>query len=205
MYWFVAILIIIILIPVIALVVSWRVILSYKNNNFTVKIGGVNFQFTVFSSNKFKKVKKEEKYIKIPKTSFDKVKQKTLIFKDIYKDEKNEIISILKTLGQKFDIKKLDISVNFGFGDAAVTGIANVFIWNGVNAIVHFLEKYINITDKTNIAIYPNYTESCFEPNFELVFDVKLISFIGLILRMKELHKRKQSEFNKIKEIDKNG
>ncbi len=184
--------------------VSWRVILSYKNSNFIVKIGGNNFQFTVFSSNKIKKGKRE-KYIKIPKTSFDIVKQKVLIGKNIFKDEKYEIISILKAFGQKFDIINLNIAVNFGFGDAAITGIANGFIWNGTSAIVSFIQKHIDIQDKTNIAVYPNYLKNCFEANFELVFNVRLISFLGIILRARDFFKRNQSEFNKIKEIDKNG
>lgn len=204
MYWVITIFAILILIPVITLMVSWRVILSYKNNNFIVKIGGNNFQFIVFSSNKIKKGKKE-KYIKIPKTSFDKVKQKVLIGKNIFKDEKYEIISILKAFGQKFDIINLNIAVNFGFGDAAITGIANGFIWNGISAIVSFIQKHIDIQNKTNIAVYPNYLESCFEANFELVFNVRLISFLGIILRARDFYKRNQSEFNKIKEIDKNG
>ena len=184
--------------------VSWRVIISYKNSNFIVKIGGNNFQFTVFSSNKIKKGKKE-KYIKIPKTSFDTVKQKGLIFKNLFKEEKYEIISILKAFGQKFDIIYLNIAINFGFGDAAITGIANGFIWNGVKSIVSFLMKHIDIEDKTNIAIYPNYIESCFEASFEFVFNVRLISFLGIILRVRDLYKRNKNEFDKIKEIDNNG
>ena len=204
MYWFITIFLILILIPVIALMVSWRVILSYKNSNFIVKIGGNNFQFTVFSSKKIKKGK-NGKYIKIPKTSFDTVKQKSLIFKNLFKEEKYEIISILKAFGQKFDIINLNIAINFGFGDAAITGIANGFIWNGVNSIVSFLMKHIDIEDKTNIAIYPNYIESCFEASFEFVFNVRLISFLGIILRVRDFYKRNKNEFDKIKEIDNNG
>lgn len=204
MYWFITIFTILILIPLIALMVSWRVILSYKNNIFIVKIGGNNFQFTVFSSDKIKKGKKE-KYIKIPKTSFEVVKQKGSIFKNIFKNEKHEIISILKSFGQKFDIINLNISVDFGFGDAAITGIASGFIWNGISAIVSFVKKHIDIEGKTNIAVYPNYIESCFEANCQLVFNVRLISFLGIILRARDFYKRNKSEFDKIKEIDKNG
>ncbi|OQB15915.1 MAG: hypothetical protein BWY15_00041 [Firmicutes bacterium ADurb.Bin193] len=170
----------------------WRVTVRYVKNVFTVDVGN----FTVYSS---AKGKKDDKYIKTPKLSFKELTDKYGALKAFYRDEKCEIVSILQEAQRRFDIKKLNFSVDFGFGDAAVTGIASGFLWGCVGGASAFLKKYWELDKKLNIALCPQFTKTCFEMNINLIFysrPIKMIEIVKRIVRLCKRNRERLSVFN---------
>jgi hypothetical protein len=188
MWIFFTILCIIILLLTFIAVHKWRLTLQYKNGNFTVRV----WRLTIYSFSV--KRKKDKQYIKIPKINYNNILKKIKIFKQFYQDEKQEIAHILKETEKRAELKKLGISITFGFSDAAVTGIANGIIWGAVSGIVSFINKYVNIKDKTSIAVYPTYTKSCFDISVFIIFDTRLIKALYVARRAKKLYNRYSTE-----------
>ncbi len=173
----------IILLLVYLITKKWRVTIAYKNKKFSVKIGF----FYLYSP---KRKRKDEKYIKIPKLSFSELRSKAESVMAVCKLEKNEIASLLKEISRVPEIKTFNLAVTFGFGDAAVTGIANGMVWGIITFIVSFVRKYIDIEKKTNLAVYPDYTNACFEVDFLFSFDIRLYKFFEIRKKADILYKR---------------
>ncbi len=134
---------------------------------------------------------------------YDDFDDETLLFEDKYKrmkhvinllrrilDDKNDdIIYILKYVKKTFSVKKLDISLDYGFDDAALTGITGGIIWSLISGLSGFVGRYIDFKKFTNIAVKPYYTEKILEFKLDLVFDVSLYNYIKtkrLIKRFKK-------------------
>lgn len=185
MWIFLTVLSIIILIPIFFICQKWRITLQYYGGELTIKVGKIK----IYSSARQKR-KKKDNSIKIPKMIFGDLVSKGELVKEIYREEKHEVISILQELERKLEFKIFNLSVTFGFGDAAVTGIANGFVWSGINGIVSIIRRYVDLNDKINIAVFPHYTESCFDVDICVIFDTRFIRMFGILKRAKRLYKR---------------
>ena len=131
---------------------------------------------------------------------FDEPEDKITEFEDRYKkmkkiinflrrilDDKNDdIIYILKYTKKTFAVKKLDISLDYGFDDAALTGITGGVIWGIISGLSGFVGRFIDFKKFTNIAVKPYYTEKILDFRLDLVFDVSLYNY----LKTKKLVKR---------------
>jgi len=196
---FLAIAILIIIAIFIFLLSTIRFTITYKDKIFKITIGGKYTYITLYNSAKSDKNKKDKKeenkdFIKIP--TFDALRKKFSAIKGIYNEEKDEIISILKALNANVQVEKLNFAVTYGFGDAAVTGIANGVIWGGISAASGILFRYFNIKEKTNIAVFPHYTEKCFNIESTFIFDTKLYKSFKIYKRIKLLIQRNKMKFN---------
>lgn len=193
MWIFLTTLLIIIILIVFFLCQKWCITIQYYGGELTIKIGTIK----LFSTKKHKK--EVEKYIKIQKASLEDIIKRFDLAKEIYKEEKHEIVSTLKELERRIEFKMLNISITFGFGDAAITGIANGFIWTGITGITSIIKRHIDIENKTNIAVYPHYTESCFDIDVCVIFNTRFIRLFGIYQRAKRLYKRNKCKFKELR------
>lgn len=164
---------------------NWKVVLILKDGKVKLKIG---FITAINPDKKNKKKQKEEKYIKIPKVTLEKVKEKFDGVRNLYKDEKEEISDILKTVAKKADIRQINTAVTYGFGNAAITGMTNGFIWTSVTAVVTVVKRYIDIEKKLNLAVYPEFTKDCFDVYLFVDMRVRIASFLKIAYRAKKLY-----------------
>ena len=79
----------------------------------------------------------------------------------------------------------MDISLDYGFGDAAITGITGGIIWGLISNICGFISKYININEFTNIAVKPYYTEKIFNFKLDFVFSARILYLIKTVKHIK--------------------
>ena len=111
------------------------------------------------------------------------------LLRGLLDDKNDDIIYILKYAKKTFSVKKLDISLDYGFDDAALTGITGGIIWSLIAGLSGFVGRYIDFKKFTNIAVKPYYTEEILEFKLELAFDVSLYNYIKtkrLIKRFKK-------------------
>ena len=65
--------------------------------------------------------------------------------------------------------------MDYGFGNAAITGITGGIIWGLISNVCCIIHKYAdNIKDVINIAVKPHYTEQVFEYKINIVFYVRI-------------------------------
>jgi 5-bromo-4-chloroindolyl phosphate hydrolysis protein len=183
MWIFFTVLCIIILLFIFVIFRKWRITLQYRAGVFTVKAGKI----VIYSSSG---KSRDDGYIKIPKANFGEIIKKYKALKLFLKKEKQEIIEILKEADKEHELKSIAVSIVFGFGDAAVTGIANGFIWNVISLAVSLTEKYVNIKDKLNIAVTPDYNKKCFNFDFIIIFDTYFFRMLKISKRAKQLYER---------------
>lgn len=101
-------------------------------------------------------------------------------------DKNDDILGILRHIRRTFAIKRLDIALDYGTGDAAVTGITSGALWALISGISAFVGRYINIKDILNIAVKLNYTERVFNYKINFVFTARvyhLLQTARLVLR----------------------
>ena len=64
------------------------------------------------------------------------------------------------------------------------------FIWNVISLAVSLTEKYVNIKDKLNIAVTPDYNKKCFNFDFIIIFDTYFFRMLKISKRAKQLYER---------------
>lgn len=104
-------------------------------------------------------------------------------------DKNNDIIYILKYAKKTISVKKLDIALDYGFDDAALTGITGGIIWTLISGVSGFVGRFIDIKKFTNIAVKPYYTEKILDFKLELVFSVRILHLLKTIRHIKRFKK----------------
>lgn len=132
-----------------------------------------------------KKANKDKKFEK----KYKKIKRTINFLRKVLDDKNDDIIYILKYIKRTFKIKKLDVSLDYGMGDAAVTGVAGGIIWGLISNICGFINRYIEIKKILNIAITPHYTEQILDYKAEFVFYVRILNLLKTIRHIRRFKK----------------
>ena len=164
------------------------------------------FKFRVFINNKDIKIYWKRKVIYDSLDEYkdyddsDETEDKNVVFENKYKkmkriinlirsvlDDKNDdLIYIFRYAKRTVSIEKLDVSLDYGFDDAALTGITGGIIWTVISGVCGLVGRFIDIKKFTNIAVKPHYTEKIIDFKLELVFNVSIYNY----LKTKRLIKR---------------
>lgn len=164
------------------------------------------FKFRVFINNKDIKIYWKRRVIYDSLDEYkdyddsDETEDKNVVFENKYKkmkriinlirsvlDDKNDdLIYIFRYAKRTVSIEKLDVSLDYGFDDAALTGITGGIIWTVISGVCGLVGRFIDIKKFTNIAVKPHYTEKIIDFKLELVFNVSIYNY----LKTKRLIKR---------------
>ncbi len=179
-----------ILIVLLLIILFVRFKISVKVNNKTAKVylGKIKIYDSSNAAERKSKNKTvdkdrefEEKY-----ANFKKIIN---FFRKIPDDKNDDIVYILKYAKKTFSVRRLDISLDYGFDDAALTGITGGIIWTVIPAISGFVGRYIDIKQITNIAIKPYYTEKILDFKLEFVFCVRILHLCKTLRHIKRFKK----------------
>lgn len=77
--------------------------------------------------------------------------------------------------------EKIKISINFGTGDAAQTGILTGTIWAGVYNVIAFVSKIITVSQPF-VDVIPAYNEQKCELKGECIITCRLANLIGIVV-----------------------
>lgn len=116
-------------------------------------------------------------------------KQAVNLVRRVFDDKNDDIIYILKHIRRTFCVKRFDISLDYGFGDAAVTGITGGAIWLVISNAAAFVSKYADISKCLNIAVKPHYEEKIINFKVNFVFTARLyhlLQTLRLVLRFRK-------------------
>lgn len=154
-----------------------KVSVVVNNSDVKAYVGAIK----VYDSKKKKKQKtvnvkkkKEEEFEK----NYHSIKMIVNFIRRVFDDKNDDILYILRHIKRTFDVKRLDVALDYGFGDAAVTGIMGGGIWLVLSNAAAFVSKYIDVNDILNIAVKPHYTEKIIEFKVNFVFTVRVYHLI---------------------------
>lgn len=172
-----AVLLLIILFLLLFLFAKLKVSVVVNNSDVKAYVGAIK----VYDSKKKKKQKtvnvkkkKEEEFEK----NYRSIKMIVNFIRRVFDDKNDDILYILRHIKRTFDVKRLDVALDYGFGDAAVTGIMGGGIWLVLSNAAAFVSKYIDVNDILNIAVKPHYTEKIIEFKINFVFTVRVYHLI---------------------------
>lgn len=172
-----AVLLLIILFLLLFLFAKLKVSVVVNNSDVKAYVGAIK----VYDSKKKKKPKtvnvkkkKEEEFEK----NYRSIKMIVNFIRRVFDDKNDDILYILRHIKRTFDVKRLDVALDYGFGDAAVTGIMGGGIWLVLSNAAAFVSKYIDVNDILNIAVKPHYTEKIIEFKINFVFTVRVYHLI---------------------------
>ena len=172
-----AILVFLILISLLFLLAKLKVSVVVNNSDVKAYVGAIK----VYDSKKKKKPKtinikkkKEEEFEK----NYHALKMTVNFIRRVFDDKNDDILYILRHIKRTFYVDRLDVSLDYGFGDAAVTGITGGGIWLVLSNASAFLSKYINVNDVLNIAVKPHYTEKIIDFKVNFVFTIRVYHLI---------------------------
>lgn len=172
-----AVLLFIVLFLLLFLFAKLKVSVVVNNSDVKAYVGAIK----VYDSKKKKKQKtvnikkkKEEEFEK----NYRSIKMIVNFIRRVFDDKNDDILYILRHIKRTFDVKRLDVALDYGFGDAAVTGIMGGGIWLVLSNAAAFVSKYIDVNDILNIAVKPHYTEKIIEFKVNFVFTVRVYHLI---------------------------
>ena len=172
-----AVLLLIILFLLFFLIAKLKVSIAVNNSDVKAYVGAIK----VYDSKKKKKPKtvnvkkiKEEEFEK----NYRSIKMVVNFIRRVFDDKNDDILYILRHIKRTFDVKRLDVALDYGFGDAAVTGITGGGIWLVLSNAAAFVSKYIDVNDILNIAVKPHYTEKIIEFKVNFIFTVRVYHLI---------------------------
>ncbi len=125
---------------------------------------------------------------------FDKVKSaygKFLMFKEIYRDNRGRI-------RRSVHATRLQLSLEFGLGDAAHTGIATGAVWAGIYNVVAFAAGHIRITEP-RIAVVPLYNQKTCSLKGECIIKARVVNLIITAAGILISYYFKKRKHNKLK------
>ncbi len=178
----------VLLLVVLILFLKLKISVMVNNKNIRVYL----WKIKVYDSNN-KKPKSLEGKIVDKDESFEKkykgFKYVINTIRRILDDKNDDIVFILKYIKKTFSIKTLDFSLDYGFGDAALTGISGGVIWGVISNISGFIGRFIDIKSFTNIAVKPHYTEKIIDCKVNFVFYLRLLNLIKTYKHIKRFRK----------------
>ena len=165
--------------------VKLKIKISVVNSQVTVYVGKIKIKKHAGKEEKETDISGEEKFEK----EYKSVKQMFNLVVRIFDDKNDDLLYFLKYVKNTFNIKRLDVSLDYGFSEPAVTGIAGGAVWILITNVSALISKYIDIKEFTNIAVKPCYKEKKFEFKMNLIFTVKLSCAFFAYKRFKRLKK----------------
>lgn len=136
------------------------------NKDILVKAGKIKVYSTKRNGKKPKKdASKGDKFEK----GYKGVKHIVNLVKRVFEDENDDLLLILRYIRDNVQITRLDVALEYGFSEAALTGIAGGAIWVAISSVCSFLSRYVDIKRFLNLAVKPDYDGEVFN------FDVKLV------------------------------
>ena len=119
-------------------------------------------------------------------SKYKKIKNTINFFRKLLDDKHDDFIYILKYINKTLDIRIINLSLDYGFGNAAITGITGGIIWGLISNVCCIIHKYAdNIKEIMNIAVKPHYTEQVFEYKIDIVFYVRVKDLIKVLKHIK--------------------
>lgn len=168
-----AILLLIILFVLFTLFSKTRVYITYKADKLKIKFRNGLLSYTL---NRKEKEEKKEEPTKEGITKEVEKKKKKL------SDTSSILWKILKELRYRIEVVKVKLSVDYGTGDPADTGILYGVIWAAIGNLYQLFNQYL-VFDFPEVSLNPDFENKIFKTEFEGIIKVRLVHIIIALLK----------------------
>ena len=154
------------------------------------------FKFKNKDEEKKQEVNKKEQRKKIKKKNaafLDKLN----IFINLYSSNKERFIKLKLYIQRKFELKKTEISISEGTGDAAQTAMLYGVLWSLIGSINAMLSNFLTITFKS-ININCDYNNKTFKADINCIFSFSIANIIIVFLRLNYIMKKYELNVKKL-------
>jgi len=186
----------ILILAVIVFLIPLDMRVEYVNNKLVIKLK----IFGRFRNINIRNMKEKaiEETVKSP--TFKEVLSTISKIKELYKVEKPNVSLALKEIRTNINILNYDGALFFGFGNAAITGLASVPIKAFVSAIRSIFNRTLSLDGLGEFSVTPVYDKKTFEIKFSLLINFKLYKLLILIIFLYKLYKSEKEVIQKILE-----
>ena len=153
--------------------------IEYKDKKLTVLIKNGFLRIRLYpktdkNTEKEKKDKNENSEKSYAERTIDGIKEK-------YEEYKKIIHLFLKSMRYRIKVKKLEMGLEYGTGNAATTGILYGVIWGLISGAYNTLSLFFNM-EYPKVEIVPDFQKSKFDFTFSGILRVRLVHIINALI-----------------------
>ena len=174
----------------------------FENNIVVVKLHFWGIDFNVYRLPLDKKDHQSEPVTQKKKLSFREIWRKIKKCRRIYRDQKGNFLLILSKAARVAKLHEYNVEIDYGFGNAAITGIAYGAIYGVAVAADTVFRNSFGYQADSALRVKPNYNDNKFMINSKFVASVRIISLIKLCLYSLKIYQREKTRVLKIWEED---
>lgn len=142
--------------------------------------------------NKKREPRKKEKF------SFETFKKNVSALKEVYGDSKAEISHMLSYVRKHTTVNRIDFRIQFGFDNAAATGISTGAVWGVGTFFLKVIDSLIGIK-KINMQVNPDFDNKVFKIYSKTILIMRPIHFIIIYRRIVKTYKYIKNKINNSK------
>lgn len=110
----------------------------------------------------------------------DNIEKATIFFKK----RKGIIKRVLRYLKYRINVKKLDLQIEFGTGNASHTAILTGIAWTGLGIFLSYIYGFVEINEKC-INVKPNFVEKKFNVDLYCILTVRIVHIIIIVFMIR--------------------
>ncbi len=149
---------------------------------------------TAKSENKDQKIKQRKE----SPLSFENFKENVSDFKEMYKTSKADLKDMLSYVREHLSVESVDFKINFGFDNAAATGISTGAIWGMGSFLLKVIDTLVGIK-KINMQVNPDFNNKIFEIYLKTILIMRPIHFIIILRKVVNTYMYIKNKINNIK------
>lgn len=156
---------------------SLRAELSFKGKEFVIKV----FLFGIPVYKIQPKGEKDKTEKKAPQKEAEDFKKGTISLKEKIARFADVCKTTVRLLRKYASVEEINLSINVGTGDAAITAVSTGALWAVVYSLLGTVGSVVYIK-KHNVAINPCYQQSVFEAEGKCIFKSRLVHIISIVI-----------------------
>lgn len=170
------------------LFLKFRAEFHYAEKKLEIELKSGIIRFKIKSGKKKKKPEKESGGE--PQTKKDDYSEKLAGITETYEKYKKPVINLLKYMSGRLELRKINIDLSYGTGDAAYTGILYGIIQIISGNLFAAAVKYLN-ADYPVLNVKPNFQNKCFKLGFSGIIKARPVHIIIAYLKFRSNFKNK--------------
>lgn len=113
--------------------------------------------------------------------SFEKIKDVSEKAYDTFQKYLDVLIAFNRYMKKKIKCENFSLKMNYGLGDAALTGISAGMLWGVIYSLLGVLDRYFEFLEM-DVAINPDFNDIKLQMEFNCIFKIKIVHIIIVIL-----------------------
>ena len=171
----------------------------YENNIVVVKVRILGRDIKFYRTNLEEKPPESKPKKKF---SFREVWGKIKKYRRVYRDQKSNVLLILSKAARAAKLHSYRFDIEYGFGNAAITGIAYGAIYGVAIAADKVFRNAFGYRPDSALKVSPNYNVNKFDATAEFVVTTRIASLIELCLYTLKIYRREKTRILNILEDD---